>query len=91
MFWPAPAGKRVPDDPPFIVMEIVSPDDRLSEVLAKLDEYLAWGVPHIWLVDPQNGTFAVYGASGLRRVPHFDIPHTDRRLTVVDLLPRPPL
>jgi len=41
-----------PDSPPFIAIEILSPDDRMSEVRAKLEEYRQWGVPHVWLVDP---------------------------------------
>jgi len=44
----------VPDSPPLIAIEILSPDDRLSEVRAKLEEYREWGVPHVWLVDPES-------------------------------------
>jgi Uma2 family endonuclease len=44
----------VPDVPPLIAIEILSPDDRLSEVREKLEEYRAWGVPHVWLVDPHS-------------------------------------
>jgi Uma2 family endonuclease len=44
----------VPDKPPLIAIEILSPDDRLSEVREKLGEYRAWGVPHVWLVDPHS-------------------------------------
>jgi Uma2 family endonuclease len=43
---------NVPDLPPLIAIEILSPDDRLSKVRSKLEEYRAWGVPHVWLVDP---------------------------------------
>jgi Uma2 family endonuclease len=44
----------VPDFPPLIAIEILSRDDRMSEVRAKLDEYRAWGVAHVWLVDPHG-------------------------------------
>ena len=47
-----PSG--VPDSPPLVAVEILSPDDPLSEVRAKLEEYRAWGVPHVWLVDPHS-------------------------------------
>ena len=40
-------------EPPNIVIEILSPDDRMSHVIDKFDEYVAWGVGHIWLADPQ--------------------------------------
>src|ERR1700733_7068629 len=31
-----------------------SPDDRMSKVLAKCEEYHAWGVPTVWIADPEN-------------------------------------
>jgi Uma2 family endonuclease len=47
----------VPDTPPLVAIEILSPDDRLIEVRQKLEEYQAWGVPHIWLIDPRSHRF----------------------------------
>jgi Uma2 family endonuclease len=44
----------VPDTPPLVAIEILSLDDRLTEVREKLDEYRAWGVPHVWLADPYS-------------------------------------
>ena len=41
-----------PEAPPLIAIEVLSPDDRLTAVREKLQEYKAWGVPHVWLVDP---------------------------------------
>src|ERR1700722_18286844 len=43
---------RIPDYPPLVAIEILSPDDRMAAVRAKLEEYRAWGVQHVWLVDP---------------------------------------
>ena len=43
-----------PTDPVHLCVEILSPDDRFSEVLAKCEEYLAWGVPMVWIIDPVN-------------------------------------
>ena len=45
---------RVPDTPPLVVAEVLSLDDRLTAVREKLEEYKAWGVPHVWLVDPHT-------------------------------------
>jgi Uma2 family endonuclease len=44
----------IPDSPPLIAIEILSRDDRMSEMRAKLEEYREWGVPHVWLVDPHG-------------------------------------
>jgi Uma2 family endonuclease len=38
--------------PPHICIEILSPEDRLSRMQERLDDYRAFGVPHIWLIDP---------------------------------------
>jgi Uma2 family endonuclease len=62
----------VPDTPPLIAIEILSPDDRLTEVREKLEEYRAWGVPHVWLVDPHSRR--LYSCDeGLREVPSFNV------------------
>jgi hypothetical protein len=45
VFHPREPG-LVPDTPPLIAIEILSPDDLLTEVREKLEEYRAWGVPH---------------------------------------------
>ncbi|MFN0107120.1 MAG: Uma2 family endonuclease [Bryobacteraceae bacterium] len=43
-----------PTEPIHLCVEILSPDDRFSEVVAKCEEYHAWGVPMVWIIDPVN-------------------------------------
>ena len=43
-----------PISPVHLCIEIVSPGDQLSEVMAKCETYHAWGVPHAWILDPQT-------------------------------------
>ena len=38
--------------PPLIAIEILSPEDRLSRFQVKIDDYIAFGVDNIWVVDP---------------------------------------
>jgi Uma2 family endonuclease len=40
--------------PPLIAIEILSPEDRLSRCQDRIDDYLAFGVEHIWIVDPER-------------------------------------
>jgi Uma2 family endonuclease len=54
VFHPTEPGERVPSTPPFIAIEILSLEDRLTAVREKLQEYRKWGVPHVWLVDPHS-------------------------------------
>jgi len=65
--------EEIPSTPPFIAIEILSPDDRFAEVLAKFEDYRQWGVEHCWFVDPRNRKIYVYSA-GLSEVPAFVIP-----------------
>ena len=43
-----------PITPVHLCIEVVSPDDRLPEVLAKCKTYHAWGAPYAWVLDPQT-------------------------------------
>jgi len=53
---------------PDVVIEIVSPDDRASDLLAKVGEYLRAGIPHIWVVDPYKRSVVEADAGGIREV-----------------------
>jgi Uma2 family endonuclease len=50
-----------------IIAAIVSPDDRASQLLEKVDEYLAAGTRLVWVVDPRPRTVTAYGAGGTVR------------------------
>lgn len=85
VFSGAPPSQLVPDRPPFCVVEIVSRDDRYTELLQKLDEYHRWGVPHVWVVDPWLERLSVYDGSDLRQTAELGLPGTDRRVTIGEL------
>jgi Uma2 family endonuclease len=44
--------------------EILSPEDRLGAMLAKCEEYHAWGVPYCWVVDPVKKAAWEYHSGG---------------------------
>ena len=57
----------VPDEqifttPPFLCIEILSPDDQMRRVLVKIADYLEFGVGCVWLIDPPKRTATVYTA-----------------------------
>jgi Uma2 family endonuclease len=81
VFAATPPAQSVPDTPPYIAIEIVSPDDRYSALVEKLEEYRAWGVGHVWLIDPQTQKLAEAGSDGLRFTGSLRMPEFDAELT----------
>ena len=52
-----------PTKPVLLCCEILSPEDRLGTMLAKCEEYHAWGVPYCWVIDPIKRTAWEYHAN----------------------------
>ncbi len=48
------------DVAPELIIEVMSPDDRWSEVKQKLKEYFAIGVTIVWVADPTDKTISIY-------------------------------
>jgi Uma2 family endonuclease len=53
-------GTGIPTIAPFLVVEVLSPEDRMVRMLPKIQEYLAFGVEWIWIVDPQEQSALLY-------------------------------
>lgn len=47
-------GDRIPTVPPFLVIEILSREDRLVRLQPKIREYLTHGVERVWVIDPDE-------------------------------------
>jgi len=52
---------------PDLVIEILSPDDEVGNMLVKIADYLAAGIPHIWVIDPYKRIVVEADASGFHR------------------------
>lgn len=52
--------------PPFLVIEILSKDDTMLSMSERIDDYLDFGVPHVWLIDPALRRGFVCTREGLR-------------------------
>ena len=55
-----PIGTRIPTVSPFLVLEILSPEDRMVRMQPKIQEYLGIGVDHVWLIDPYDKKALAY-------------------------------
>jgi len=70
-----PSRFRIPDlclrhretDQIELTIEIISPDDALSEVWQKIREYLNLGIPAVWLIDPATRTGEMHSADAVER------------------------
>lgn len=64
--------ERLPEEPPEgfatfapdLVVEVLSPNDRPGEVLAKVADWLSAGSGLVWVVDPVHRRARVYRADG---------------------------
>jgi len=54
--------------PPFLCIEIVSPEDRMSRIQEKIDDYLGFGVQYVWLINPESRRAWVYTRGGITEV-----------------------
>jgi Uma2 family endonuclease len=80
-------AEELPKELPLVVVEIVSPDDRHEDVMTRLAEFQAWGVPHVWLVDPGLQRLYVYHNGGLRAVEAFEVSEFGFRIAAGEILP----
>ena len=52
--------EKILSKPPLLCIEILSPKDRMSRVNARIQEFLQFGVPVVWLIDPTAQRLWIY-------------------------------
>ena len=77
--------ERVPSEPPLVAIEILSPDDRYADLMQKLEEYSAWGVPYVCLANPQRRKLHAYAQGSLTEIAALEIPEYDVRITAAEI------
>lgn len=50
--------------PPFLCIEILSPGDTVQALQDRIDDYLSFGVPYVWVVNPQSLRGWIYTNEG---------------------------
>jgi len=77
----SPTRYRIPDvtflrisdepivtSPPFICIEVLSKDDTMDYMQEKIDDYLDFGVPYVWIINPRNKKAYVVTRAGMVEV-----------------------
>ena len=65
----AKPAEPVLTEPPFLCIEILSPEDTVMQLRAKIAEYLAFGIEYVWVIDPESCTGEIHNAqSQIHRV-----------------------
>jgi Uma2 family endonuclease len=54
--------------PPFLCIEILSPEDRAGRMQRKIADYLKFGVRYVWVIDPRTRDAVIYTASGTQLI-----------------------
>jgi Uma2 family endonuclease len=56
----ADLSTKYPNDMPVLVVEVLSPNDKLSHTTGRLNRFLGNGVALVWLVEPEPRTVTVW-------------------------------
>jgi Uma2 family endonuclease len=71
--------------PPFICIEILSPEDRLAAMQEKVQDFIRMGVPHVWIINPRSREAFRCTADGLHRVTELRTEEPEIRIPLDEL------
>jgi len=57
-------SSRIVITPPHVAVEVLSPEDRATYVQKKIDDYLAFGIPYVWIIDPESRNAWIHTKQG---------------------------
>ena len=79
--------ERIIRHPQLLVIEILSPEDRLSRFQDRIDDYIAFGIENIWVFDPDSREAFTASAKGLAPVQTIElcVPETPIRVALSEV------
>lgn len=57
--------EQILTSPPFLCIEILSRDDRMTEMQERIEDYLRFGVRYVWVLDPRVKRAFVFTGAGV--------------------------
>ena len=76
--------EQILTSPPLLCIEILSRDDRMTEMQERIDDYLRFGVRYVWVLDPRVKRALVFTGQG-RSQPALDSLETENPFLSVPL------
>jgi len=52
--------RKYPKTLPAVIVEVLSPNDRLGKIIKRIERFLARGVQLAWLIDPESRNVTVF-------------------------------
>jgi Uma2 family endonuclease len=77
--------EQVPTKPPLVVIEILSPEDRIARYNERLSDYRNMGIRNVWVIDPINAVAYDCSTTAWLPVEEFRVPDTPIFLRLSDL------
>lgn len=71
---------KTQNDPPLVAIEILSDDDRYSDLANRAGDLRGMGVEHVWLIDPEQRTASVWDGRTWQPTAAPAVPGTDIHL-----------
>jgi Uma2 family endonuclease len=65
---PPQSPRPFPSFPPDLAIEVLSPNDRPGETLAKVADWLSAGTRLVWVIDPQRRLARIYRQDGTESI-----------------------
>lgn len=59
------SDENIVTTPPHLCVEILSKDDTMEEMQERIADYLAFGVPYIWIISPRHRKGYVVTSAGM--------------------------
>jgi Uma2 family endonuclease len=61
-------SEEVFSSPPFLCVEILSPEDRVTRMQRRIQDFLSFGVRYVWMIDPLSRDAWIYTRDGMQEV-----------------------
>jgi Uma2 family endonuclease len=71
--------------PPLVCIEVLSPEDRVSRIEERIEDFLHFGVKSVWVIDPAKQTGWDCSSGNWVRATDFTVPRTPVQLSLAEL------